>query len=142
VHVAPACAGFGEGSDHFGLIYVAFPYISVRGCFQDLNLWPHGHKAATLPLRQGSSSLISCKEHLKFSFYFFHHLISDHLVNSVLIKLKSDLFYHTNHTKEICLIFLYKVPFSSFFSVSFLSLWSSLLSLIVMYLLIGILIHI
>jgi hypothetical protein len=112
VHVAPACAG----SDHFGLIYVAIPCISARGCFQNLNPWPHGHKAITLPLCQGSPFLISCKEHLKFSLYFFHHLISDHLVNSVLIKLTLDLSYHT---KEICLIFLYEVPFSSFFSFFF-----------------------
>ena len=56
VHEAPACAGSGEGSDHLGLLYAAFPCISARGCFQDLNPWPHGHKAAALPLRQGSPS--------------------------------------------------------------------------------------
>jgi hypothetical protein len=37
-----------------GLMYTAFPYISARGCFQDLNPWPHGHKATALTLRQGS----------------------------------------------------------------------------------------
>jgi hypothetical protein len=33
----PACAGSREGSDHLGLLYTAFPCISARGCFQDLN---------------------------------------------------------------------------------------------------------
>jgi hypothetical protein len=32
-------------------MYTVFPCMSVRGCFQDLNPWPHGHKATTLPLR-------------------------------------------------------------------------------------------
>jgi hypothetical protein len=37
LHVAPACVGSGEGSPTLGLMYAAFPYISVRDCFQDLN---------------------------------------------------------------------------------------------------------
>ena len=45
VHVAPACVGSREGSDHFGSIVQSF-----------LNPWPLGHKAAALPLRQGSPS--------------------------------------------------------------------------------------
>jgi hypothetical protein len=35
--VIPACARSGEGSDHFDLMYAAFPCISARGCFQDFN---------------------------------------------------------------------------------------------------------
>jgi hypothetical protein len=35
VHVAPACAGYGEESDHFG--YAAFSCVFTRGCFQDMN---------------------------------------------------------------------------------------------------------
>ena len=50
--------GSGEGSYHLGLLYAAFPCISARGCFQDLNPWPHGHKAAALPLSQGSPSCL------------------------------------------------------------------------------------
>jgi hypothetical protein len=50
-HVAPAQQGPGKG-----LMYAAFPWISARGCFQDLNPWPHGHKATALPLRQSSPS--------------------------------------------------------------------------------------
>jgi hypothetical protein len=37
----PACAGFGEGSNHLGSYVhsvVAFPCIFVRGCFQDFFL--------------------------------------------------------------------------------------------------------
>jgi hypothetical protein len=30
VHIAPACAGSGEESDHFGSV---FPCISARGCY-------------------------------------------------------------------------------------------------------------
>ena len=52
----PLAQGLGKGPTTLGLLYAAFPYISVRGCFQDLNPWPHGHKAAALPLRQGSPS--------------------------------------------------------------------------------------
>jgi hypothetical protein len=37
LHVAPACAGSEEGSTTLGLMYTAFPCISARGCFQDLN---------------------------------------------------------------------------------------------------------
>jgi hypothetical protein len=58
VQVAPACTWSGEGSDHFGPMYTAFPWISARGCFHDLNPWSHCHKATALPLCQGSSSLV------------------------------------------------------------------------------------
>jgi len=33
VHLAPACARSGEGSDHLNLLYATFPCISTRGCF-------------------------------------------------------------------------------------------------------------
>jgi hypothetical protein len=46
-----------QGPTTLGLMYAAFPCISVRGCFHDLNPWPHGHKATVLLLRQGSPSL-------------------------------------------------------------------------------------
>jgi hypothetical protein len=32
------------------MIIAAFPCISAIGYFQDLNSWPHGHKATALPL--------------------------------------------------------------------------------------------
>ena len=44
VHVAPACVGSGEDPTTLGLMYAVFPCISARGCFQDLNPWPHGRK--------------------------------------------------------------------------------------------------
>jgi hypothetical protein len=56
VNVALAYAGSREGSDHFKS-YAAFPSISAKGYFQNLNPWPHGHKATALPLRQGSPKI-------------------------------------------------------------------------------------
>jgi hypothetical protein len=66
VHLAPACARSGEWSNHFRsyvrrlslhfFFFEKVPYISSRGCFQNLNPWPHGHKTTTSPLRQGSPS--------------------------------------------------------------------------------------
>jgi hypothetical protein len=45
-----------KGPTTLCLMYTAFLCISARDCFQDLNPWPHGHKATALPLRQGSTS--------------------------------------------------------------------------------------
>jgi hypothetical protein len=55
VHVAPTCVGFKEGFDHFGS-YVR--NLSLHFCKRlFLGLEPMtGHKATTLPLRQGSPS--------------------------------------------------------------------------------------
>jgi hypothetical protein len=44
VHVAPACVEPRKGSDYFGSYVCSLSCISARGCFQDLNPWPHGHK--------------------------------------------------------------------------------------------------
>jgi hypothetical protein len=48
VHVAPACTWSGQEKDltTLGIMYTTVPYISTRGCFQDLNPLPHGHKAS------------------------------------------------------------------------------------------------
>jgi hypothetical protein len=54
MHIAPTCTWSGEGPTTLDLMYAVFSCISVRNCFQDLNPWPHGHKATALPLRQGS----------------------------------------------------------------------------------------
>ena len=42
------------------LVYCTQPYpvFYTRGCFQNLNPWPFSHVTTTLPLRQGSPSLI------------------------------------------------------------------------------------
>jgi hypothetical protein len=52
----PLAQGPGKGPTTLDLMYATFPCISARDCLQDLNPWPHGHKATTLPLRQVSPS--------------------------------------------------------------------------------------
>jgi hypothetical protein len=37
VRVASTCVGSGKGPTTLDLMYAAFPCISARGCFQDLN---------------------------------------------------------------------------------------------------------
>jgi hypothetical protein len=37
VLVTPSLAEYGKGSDHFGSYVRSLPFISTRGCFQDLN---------------------------------------------------------------------------------------------------------
>ena len=55
VHEAPACAGFGEGSDHFGSFVRSLSLHFCKRLFPGLepvtiHPWPHGHKATALPL--------------------------------------------------------------------------------------------
>jgi hypothetical protein len=54
VHVAPACAGSKEGSDHFGSYVRSLSLHLCKWLFLGLEPMTSWSKATTLPLRQGS----------------------------------------------------------------------------------------
>jgi hypothetical protein len=49
IHLAHVCTGTGKWFDHF--VFDVHNIFLLRGCFQDLNPWLHGHKAICLHLR-------------------------------------------------------------------------------------------
>jgi hypothetical protein len=48
-------------------MYATFPCISTRGCFQDLNPWPHGHKATVLLLHKGLQAQVNLNSWFQIS---------------------------------------------------------------------------
>jgi hypothetical protein len=61
VHVAPACAGFGKESGHFGSYVCSISLHFGKRLF--LELEPHCHNATALPLRQGQNCDMSLNLH-------------------------------------------------------------------------------